>query len=307
MKANTFFPLLLLISGFAFFSGCQGRPLYKENRILMGTFVDVSSTNKDAPEIAFREIARIEALLSKYIDTSEISRLNKTGYLKASPETFYIIKRSKEFWSSSAGAFDISVGPLLDLWGFSAKNYYVPTEEEIRAALQKVGSDKIILDEKNFVVQFKVPGMKLDLGAIAKGYAVDCAVAKLKENGITSGLVNAGGNIYGLGDKAGKPWTIGIRDPKDRAKASGYLYLRDNAVATSGNYEQFFIRNGRRYCHILNPKTGHPVDSDMEAVTVIAPDALTADALSTSVFVLGKGKGRALAKKFSGVEIRIAE
>ena len=293
------------ILGFMFISGCDDSPrLYKESRVMMGTFVEVLSPDKKAAGVVFGEIKRIEDLLSKYNKDSEISRLNSAGQLKVSRETYYIITRSREFWLLSNGAFDITVGPLVELWGFKDKKYYLPSKSEIAQALKKVGTDKIILNPADNLVKFAVPGMQIDLGAIAKGYAVGCAVSKLRENAIKSCLINAGGQIYCLGLKSGKPWVVAIADPGKNG-ISGKLRLTNKAVSTSGDYEQFFIKDGIRYGHIFDPRTGMPVDSGLASVTVVADDSLLTDALTTAIFVLGEEKGRALAEKFPGVEVKI--
>jgi thiamine biosynthesis lipoprotein len=311
-KAKTFYFSLVTFSfflfPFSFLCGCQShkQELYKDRRIAMGTFVEVISPYREASGIVFSEIKRIEDLLSKYNPDSEVSRLNKGGEIKASPETFYVIKKAKEFWQASYGAFDITVGPLVDLWGFTEKEYFMPTKEEITKVLGSIGSDKIILNDSDNVVKFMASGMKIDLGAIAKGFAVDCAVKKLKESGIKSCLINAGGQIYCLGEKFNRPWQVAVKNPRSRGFAD-YLELKDQAVATSGDYEQYFIKNNKRYSHIFNPRTGFPADSGVISVTVIATDGLTADALATAIFVLGKEKGLALADKFPNVKVEIVE
>lgn len=303
---------MILNFGFRFFlvsiflCGCQNGRLYKDTRLLMGTFVEVVSADERAGRIVFAEIKRIEGLLSKYKEESQVSRLNKLGELKVSPDTLYVLCEAGKFWRASDGAFDVTVGPLIDLWGFTDKKYRLPDKSKIAEALKSVGFGKIIIDEKNNMVKFTVRGLKLDLGAIAKGYAVDCAVKKIKQAGINSCLINAGGDIYCLGDKFGRPWRVAVRNPLGN-KCSGYLQLKDKAVATSGNYEQYFISKGRLYSHIFNPQTGYPVDSDVVSVTVIAPDCLTADALATSIFVLGKEKGLKLAKNFPNIEVKVIE
>lgn len=284
----------------------QNKKLYRQERLMMGTFVEVISSDPRAPKIAFDEIARIEKLLSKYDPKSEVSQLNKSGYLKASPETFYIVKKSGEFWLASDGAFDITIAPLMELWGFANKEYRVPDKAEIKEALKLVGSDKIILREIDNVIQFKISGMKIDLGAIAKGYALDCAARKLKKARIASCLINAGGEVYCLGGKFGKSWEIGVAAARGK-NLTAYLELKDIAVATSGDSEQYFIKNRKRYPHILNPQTGYPADSGISSVSVTASDGLTADALATAVFILGKDKGERLAKRFSGAEIRFIQ
>ncbi|MBN2830656.1 MAG: FAD:protein FMN transferase [Candidatus Omnitrophica bacterium] len=293
----------------AYFTGCNntstGR-LYSEKRVAMGTFVEVISPESKALYIAFDEIRRIEKLLSKYDQNSEISQLNRHGRLKASPETFYIVKRAKEFYSLTNGAFDITVGPLMDLWGFTEKKYSVPSERKIKSALKLIGSDKIILHEKDSVIQFKLSGMKIDLGAIAKGYAVDCAVKKLKEAGIKSCLINAGGQVDCLGSRFSKPWKVALKNPRGLG-VTDYLELKNKAVSTSGNYEQSFKDCRKDYGHIFDPKTGSPKETDILSVTVIAFDSLTADALSTAIFALGKEKGELLISKLTGIEVKIIE
>ncbi|MBN1913632.1 MAG: FAD:protein FMN transferase, partial [Candidatus Omnitrophica bacterium] len=184
--------------------------------------------------------------------------------------------------------------------------YNSPSEEEIRRAQAGVGSDKIIFHNKDNVVELSSSGVKLDLGAIAKGYAVDCAVKRLREKGIKSCLINAGGDIYCLGTKFNQPWKIAIQDPR-AAGFSGSLEIQDKAVATSGDYRQYFIKDKKRLCHILDPRTAYPADSGIASVTVIAFDCLTADALATAIFVLGKDRGEELAKEFPGVEVRVIE
>lgn len=286
--------------------GCQDKKMYKDTRVLMGTFVTVTSPFAGAKEIVFAEIKRISDSLSKYKTDSEISILNRTGKLSVSPDTYYIIKKAKQFWLSSDGAFDITIGPLVDLWGFTDKKYRVPSDEEIKNTLPKVGLDKIILNDSDNLVEFKVPGMKIDLGAIAKGYAVDSAVKKLKEKGVKSCLINAGGQIHCLGDNYGRPWTVGVKNPKGKGILR-YLKLKDMAVATSGDYEQCFINTKKRYAHLFNPETGYPAESGVISVTIIASEGLTCDALSTASFVLGKKGAEDLIKKFPGVSAIILE
>lgn len=278
--------------------------LYRNNRLLMGTFWEVTSPDKEASSIVFTEAKRIENLLSKYQEDSEVSRLNRAGKLKVSPDTFYIIKKSKEFCQASAGAFDITIAPLVDLWGFTRQEHIVPSDDKIKAALKLVGCDKIILHEKDNVVEFKLSGMKIDLGAIAKGFALDCAVSKLKEKNINSCLINAGGQIYALGERSGAPWKVAIQNPR-KPEIIGVLELKDKSASTSGDYEQFFLKNGKRYSHIIDPKTGYPVASGISSVTVITDSALEADALSTAIFVLDKGKGEELLKNFPQATTKI--
>jgi len=278
--------------------------LYYNNQVLMGTFWETTSPNKNAGKIVFKEAARVEELLSKYKIDSEVSKLNRLGKLKVSADTFYIIKKSKEFYEASSGAFDITVAPLVSLWGFTNQEYSLPSANKIQETLSLVGSDKIILHTNDNVVEFKLPGMKIDLGAIAKGFALDCAVKELKKRNINNCLINAGGQIYALGDRFGKAWKIAIKDPR-KVGVSSTLELRNQSASTSGDYEQFFLIGNKRYSHILNPKTGYPVDSDIMSITVVASTGLEADALSTAVFVMGRENGQELLKKINGAAAKI--
>jgi len=286
--------------------GCQQPQLHRQTQVLMGTFVEVISPDQRAADIVFSEIRRIEGMLSKYRPESEVSRLNKNGWVKAGPEMFFILEKSREFWELSGGAFDITVGPLMDLWGFTDKKFRQPSDAQIKKTLELIGTNKIILNKQDYVVKFMLPEMMVDLGAIAKGFAIDRAVKKLKEAKIKSCLINAGGQVYGLGDKFGRPWKVAIRSPRGKGFA-GYLELKDQAVSTSGDYEQYFEKDKRRFSHIMNPHTGYPEDSRIISATVVAVDGLTADALATSIVVMGKEKGLALGKKFPGAEIKLVE
>jgi thiamine biosynthesis lipoprotein len=280
------------------------KKLYRDNRVLMGTFWEVTSPDKRAAGIVFEEAGRIERLLSKYDPHSETSRLNRYGELKASAETFFIIKKSKEFWQLTSGAFDITVAPLVDLWGFSNHEPKLPSDTQIKETLKLVGSDKIILHENDNVIKFRFRGMKIDLGAIAKGYAIDLAVTRLKAAGVKSCLINAGGQVYALGDKSGSPWKIALQDAR-KPEIAGTLEIDNESVATSGDYEQFFFKDGKRYCHIIDPRTGYPADSGITSATVIEKSALHADALSTSAFITGSGGIEALKGKFPGARFYI--
>jgi len=311
MKFRALYPegFLIVFLGIViclFTASCSERQLYRDNAVMMGTFVEVLSYDRQAAEIVFSELKRIESLLSKYDPQSEVSRLNKSGKLKVSPETFFILTRARDFWRLTFGAFDVTVAPLMDIWGFTDKKYRLPSAEEINRVKKTIGSDKIILNTEDFVVEFSAFGMKIDLGAIAKGYAVDCAVRKLKEKRIKNCLINVGGDIYCLGTKNGRPWKVAVKDPRKPGVVE-YLTLQDKAVATSGDYEQYFMIEEKRFSHIFDPRTGYPADSGVISVTVIAEDCLSADALATSIFVLGKGRLPELAKKFPDAETRIFE
>ena len=281
---------------------------------MLGTIVEITCQDRAAITSAFEEIKKIETIANIFNPDSEISRLNAAGKIQASRDLFNMVRESLKYYRLSEGAFDITVGPVVSIWKekiMEAENktrgLTLPTESQIKKAVSLVGSDKISLDESASSIRFTQSGMSIDLGAIAKGYAVDKAVRRLKELGVRSALVNAGGNVYCLGKKGSRKWRIGVRHPRKAAEIVYYLDLENQGAATSGDYEQFFILDKKRYSHIINPKTGWPVDNNISSVTIIAPDAATSDGLSTTVFVLGKEKGLTLTGKIDGVEVKILE
>ncbi len=292
-------PVLFFLSGFL---GIKAKPQYvTKSKYLLGTTVSITCRYDDAINKAFEEMERVENLLSKYKQDSIISEINTKKYKIVTDEVLYIIQKSKEINKLTDGAFDITVSSLVDIWKDAIKNNQLPKEELIKEKLLGVGSDKIQIDKDDFIVSIAAD-TQLDLGGIATGYAVDSAIGKLKKLGIKSALIDAGGDIYCLGTKNDKPWVIGIQNPRNKNEIINTLKLEDKAVTTSGDYEQYFIYEGRRYSHIINPVTGYPTDNSVASVTVTAPDCLTADALATAIFVLGKEKGLEALKNFKNVE-----
>lgn len=282
----------------------------------MGTYITVKIADSDKPlparkaaaQKAFAEIERIEDLLSSFKEDSVISKINNSGTeeIFLDEEVFNILSRAKYFSEASSGAFDMTVMPLLELWGFHSKKYRVPAAEEIEAALKKVGSDKIVLDSRRRSIRFLAPGMKIDLGGIAKGYASDRAIGVLRNCGIHNALAACAGDIRVMGRKSAKEkWSIGIQDSRKRGMITDQLKLEDSSVSTSGSYERFFEAGGKRYSHIIDPRTGWPVDNDLLSVTIIAQDSVTSDTLATAVFVLGRAKGLELLEKFPSVQARV--
>lgn len=296
LKSRKIIGLLLVLS--LLFCGCGKQSYRKSTQLLMGTFVEVVSDDSRAGTIAFAEIKRLDNLLSKFNAQSEIYKLNQTGKLKVSPDTLSLIKKSIQFYKETNGAFDVTVAPLVDIWKEVIQTKILPQEDRVSTAKALVGSENIFIDEKDSMVKFFKKGMRIDLGAIAKGYAVDCAVRKLQQAGVKSCLVNIGGNMYGLGRKGKYRWKIGIRHPRKKDQIVGYVLLEDKAIATSGDYEQYIEIKGRKISHIINPKTGYPVSNNIVSVTVISPQATNCDALGTAVFVLGKEKGSKLSERY---------
>jgi thiamine biosynthesis lipoprotein len=295
--------------------GCDARAPYTADTFVMGTQAWVTLYGLDADEAetiageALRELHRLESVMSTWRPSSEISRLNGAadGSMRAvSRGLFTVVDSAFHYAAVTGGAFDITARPLVRLWGFQGGEARLPSEEGIDSALARVGYGRVALDAS--IPGIALPaGMELDFAGIAKGYAVDRCVALLAARGVTTALVNLGGNIYALGAPPGKHgWAIGIRDPFGSAKTVGALFLKNEAVATSGNYENFVEIDGVRYGHIIDPSTGRTVDHVL-SVTVTAPTALAADALATGLFVLGPVRGGELVRRLAGIKALFAE
>ena len=237
------------------------------------------------------EMERINQLMSSYIDKSELSRINvnaSVAPVNISKETFDLLKLARELSELSNGAFDItyaSVGYLYDY-----RNKQRPDDDTINELLSAVDYRHVILDHEQQTVFFASDKVKIDLGGIAKGYAVDNAIRALEKLGIKHALVTAGGDTRLLGDRNGKPWIVGIRDPRDEDKQAVVLPLQNEAMSTSGDYERYFEEDGKRYHHILSPQTGRS-SSQIQSVSIIGPQSVYNDALSTAVFVMGLETG----------------
>ena len=289
---------------------------YKDTRVLMGTTVTITlygaseAELEQAADAAFAEIERLSAVFSRYDPESELSRLNREavdgGTHEVSPEMAAMLARCVALCHATGGAFDITVGPLSAVWRQARESGEPPAETHIRNALGKMGCDKIRVNMETNTVTLTVPGMSLDLGGIAKGFITGRAARVIADRGVSSALINAGGDMTALGDKpGGAPWALGIQNPREPGDVLATISLRDAAVTTSGDYEQFFEKNGKRESHIIDPRTGHGAAETISA-TVIAPLAERADALSTALSVLGPDQGMAmLEKEFPGVEALI--
>ncbi len=298
-------------------------------RVVMGTFARVVAvagngrTARRCIEAGFGELEWIDDLMSDYKDDSELSRVNRQAYEQAVPvssELFEVLERSLDFSRETEGAFDITVGPLVDLWRAAGERGEAPSEGEKAEAEARVGYEKLILDANALTVRFKVEEMRIDLGGIAKGYAIDRAVEAMRAQGASGGMVDVGGDMRFFGRPTEKEeWMIGLQDPSkagedttgEMTEIGGagvragaplmVLKLGDSAVATSGDYRRFVRVGGKRYGHIIDTKKGQGADK-LSSVTIIAPTAMEADALATAVSVLGAEKGLALIEKKEGVE-----
>ena len=236
-------------------------------------------------------ISELDNLLSTGKADSEVSRLNDTGKAVLSKTSTSLVKKSLELNKQTGGLFDITIYPLMELWGFPTKNYRIPSDKEIKATLKNVGSDKIIFDENTGKISFKNKGMKIEFGGIGKGYITDELVKILKDEKVESAIINLGGNVYGFNKKPnGSLWNVAIRDPDEPDDYMAVIKLEDSAVITSGGYERYFEENGIRYHHIIDPRTGKPSESNLKSVSIVSKNATLADALSTSLFIMGEKK-----------------
>ncbi|MBU1862427.1 MAG: FAD:protein FMN transferase [Candidatus Omnitrophica bacterium] len=297
--------------GYSFF---YRRPLERRADIIMGTVCEITLIDKDkgrrheAFESAFRILRGIENSMSVFDEGSELNRINTSAFHKpvyVSSDLMFVVEKSIFFSTLTKGTFDITVFPLTELWNAARQRETIPTPDAIKKCMETIGYENIVVSENargRQFVRFKKVGTKIDVGGIAKGYACDLVVASLKGRGITRALVNIGGTIFAFGKPLGKTqWSIGVRDPRSEEKMIKTIFLNEQAISTSGDYEQFFVHEGKRYSHILDPRSGHPADQVI-SVSVIAPSAMVADALSTSFFVLGIEQGMILATKLQKVE-----
>lgn len=299
-----------------FACGCADNSVTKEAQVLMGTMMDISviapGMSRDARvaaiKKAFDRLRQIDDAMSSYKQSSEVSAVNNFADVRpiqVNADMINVIKRADELNSITEGAFDITVAPLVELWGFGPKGAVLkmPHDKDINQALKLTGMDRLKIDYAKKTVGFACSGMKIDLGGIAVGYAVDCAAEVLRENGIRNAMVNGGGEIFCMGEgPAGRGWKIGIQHPRIKNELIEAVYLKDKAISTSGDYEKFFFWNGKRVSHIIDPRTGRPVTANPASVSIIAPDCVTADALSTAIFVLGPDEGIKVLNKMRSIE-----
>lgn len=252
------------------------------------------------------ELVRLENRLSHFISGSEINRINESAGIRPvniSNESYQVLSNAIRFSEISEGLFDITIGPLVDLWDYKHA-FEAPEEARIQQVLPLVNYCNLVLDPQERTAKLRKSGQTIDLGGIGKGFASDRFIEILKEFGIASAFTNIGGNVSTLGNKPdGSPWCVGIRHPRQDGCLLGSVRVTGKAVVTSGDYERYFIdREGKRWHHILNPTTGYPTESGLISVTIIADSAMTADALSTIVFVAGIERVLELLEAFPGAE-----
>ena len=285
--------VILIIIFLISFASCSEKK-YSKSDFCLNTYVTVTAYGKNASKAvddAFKEFERIENMLSPYIETSEISRINSAGANESvtiSKECADIIKKALRVCRITNGAFDITVKPLVDLWNVTDPDTKtVPSDEDIQKARAKVDYRKVSVFGNT--VSISADCMQIDLGGAAKGYCADRACEIMKKYNIKNALIDLGGNIYALGkNENGEKWKVGIQDPeKKRGEYITAIELSDETCVTSGSYERYFESNGKIYHHIMDPKKGFPAESEFKSVTVISKNSFEADMLSTAIFVTG--------------------
>lgn len=299
-----FFTFILFISSI---SAGYGQILFKQKATLMGSLFEITVVDSDTlnaqknVQAVITEITRIENLISEWKPDSQVSEVNRNAGIKpvrVSPELFDLTKRAIYYSELSEGAFDISIAAMDKIWLFDGSMTQMPSDSAIHKSVEKVGYKNIVLDSINSTIFLKYPGMKIGFGSIGKGYAADKGRELMKQHLVQGGVVNASGDIATWGLQPDQePWTIGINNPFKRHKPIQVLKLEESAVATSGSYEKYAEIAGKKYAHIINPKSGYP-STGLTSVTIVGPSAEFANALSTSSMVLGKKPALMLLKKF---------
>jgi len=302
-----------------FFIGCAKKTPIKSTRTenTIGTVCTITLFEKK-PEPLFDEIFAALDLLEQHVSvtipTSDIALINDAAGTNTpvvvNDDTFYILNAAIKYAQLTKGAFDPSIGPLVKLWGIGTEDAHIPTKTQIDKAVNLVDYSKIKLDSQNKSVYLPQKGMRLDLGGIAKGYAADLIVQILNQHNSTKAIIDLGGNIYAFGEKSpatnttnAVPWKVGVKNPFDSTGAPIVaINLINKTVVTSGVYERYFIKDGIRYHHLLDRKTGYPVRNGLMSATIITDSSMFADALSTAFFVLGAKKGIALLESLDGIE-----
>lgn len=284
--------------------------IFKKKQSLLGSPFEITVVAKDSVEgnyfttLAIDEVKRIENLISDWIPTTQISKVNQNAGIqpvKVDQEVYDLVERAIKISKLTSGAFDISYASMDKIWKFDGSMKEMPSEDAIKKSVEKVGYQNIILNSKDTTIFLKNKGMKLGLGGIGQGFIADKIKILLKEKGCKSGLVNVSGDINTWGKQPdGQSWTVGIVNPMNKNKVFATFPLDDSAVETSGSYEKYVTFNGKRYSHIIDPRTGYPA-SGIVSVSVFAKQTEIADALATGFFVLGVEVGLDLINQLNGI------
>ncbi len=297
----------------------NGDVLFVERRPLLHTYVEIKAWGPQAElavDAAFAEMEQVNMFLNNYDPKSDISRINQNAGkepVAVNKNTFQALTLAVSFGELSGGAFDCTVGPLLALWGFAKEEAGIsgsdPSSIAVLQTRQLVDYRSLVFQSEHdqFTVLLKKKGMQIDVGAFSKGYVADCGLSLLKKKGIGNALIAAGGTISAMGVKPdGAPWKVGVRHPRNDGAFITVLSLKDTTVSTSGDYEKFYYQKGKRRTHIIDPRSGVPVEA-VQAVSVIADKAVMSDGISTALFVLGAREGIALVDGINGVEALIID
>ncbi|RZJ69038.1 FAD:protein FMN transferase [Flavobacterium sp.] len=278
---------------------------------LMGSRFDLTIVHENEVkaeayiDTAIAEISRIENVISEWIPNTEVSQVNKNAGIKpvkVSKELLELTQRALYFSKVSDGAFDISFAAADKIWKFDSSMTELPSEQKIAESVRLIGYKNIVVNTRKSTIFLRKKGMKIGFGSIGKGYAADKTKALLMEKGVPAGIINASGDMNTWGKQPdGEPWTVGITNPLHKNKVFAVVPLQQTAVVTSGNYEKFALINGKRYSHIINPKTGYPA-SGLASVTIFGPSAETCNGFSTTIMVLGKELGLKLLEKFPNLQ-----
>lgn len=301
---------LFILSVFIYTLG-YGQDVYSKSLKLMGSRFDISVVANDSIEgqqyisSAIDEISRIERLISSWDENSQTTQINKAAGIEAvkvDSELFQLIQRALKISKLTDGAFDISYASMDKIWKFDGSMTKMPSEEAITKSVEKVGYENIVLDIEKQTVFLKLKGMKIGFGAIGKGYAADKAKSLLMSSGVVAGIINASGDLNTWGTQPnGKEWMVAIVNPLNKEKVFSWMPVTNSAVVTSGNYEKYITFNDVLYSHIIDPRTGYPATGIL-SVTIFTKNAELADALATSVFVMGEEAGLNFINQLKGVE-----
>lgn len=314
--------LLACILSILSFVACSSfnNQLYEQSNIMMDTVISLKAYGpnaKAAVDESFKKIDELDKIASPNITTSDVSKINAAAgkeYVKVHPEIIKMIKTSIQYSKLSGGAWDITMGPIINLWGIGTDKERLPSDSEIKSKLPLVGYNNISINEADNKVMLQKQGMAIDLGGIAKGFTADEVLKIYDKYGIKKGLISLGGStIYAVGTNAeNNYWSTGIKHPRseDSQKYLGIVKISNQALSTSGDYERYFIKNGKRYHHIINPATGYPADTGVMSDTIVidsnvADKNMLADLLTTTVFILGPEKGIQFANSIPGVSCEI--
>lgn len=294
--------------------GCANQKLpskpASKTELVIGTVCTITLYDKTDTSIidkAFTRLRELENILSINKANTELDKVNEMAGVEpveVSDDTFNVVKKGLEYSKLSGGSLDITIGPLVKLWGIGTDNARLPSQEEIDEKKALIDYNKIEIDESKESIFLKDPNMIIDLGAIAKGYAADEVVKILKEAGVSSAIIDLGGNIYVVGDKLdGTPWKVGIQNPeKSDSNTIGFVSVSNRSIVTSGVYERYFEHEGKNYHHILNPKTGYPYDNNILGVSILSNTSIDGDSLSTTLFAIGVDEGLKLINSLDGVD-----